>query len=254
MAVTCSGPVAGIGRLTAMTTFRVWAPLGGSGTRPARDCRGARPRRDRRRLVGEPSPDAGTGHRLRLPARRRRAAPARPALALAAATACTGVSRVYDHAAYGWTGRRLARGAQLPGAVIYELHVGTFTPEGTFDAAIDRLDHLVDLGVDLVELMPVNAFDGGWQLGLRRRRSGTRCTSRYGGPDGLQALRRRLPRAAASRCVLDVVYNHLGPSGNYLAAVRALLQRRQRNTWGDVAEPRRRRLATRCAATSSTTR
>ncbi|GAB2704869.1 hypothetical protein GCM10027089_28850 [Nocardia thraciensis] len=56
----------------------------------------------------------------------------------------------------GWTGRQLA------GAVFYELHIGTFTPEGTFDAAVGRLDHLVRLGVTTVELMPVNAFNGVW--------------------------------------------------------------------------------------------
>ena len=62
-----------------------------------------------------------------------------------------------------WTGRRIA------GACIYELHIGTFTAEGTFDAAIEQLDDLVDLGVDFVELMPVNAFNGTSRLGLRRR-------------------------------------------------------------------------------------
>src|SRR6185437_3995352 len=84
-----------------------------------------------------------------------------------------GPSRVYDHSAFTWTdrawtdrgfGERTWTGRQLPGAVIYELHIGTFTPQGTFDAAIERLDHLADLGVDLVELLPVAAFNGehGW--------------------------------------------------------------------------------------------
>jgi len=74
-----------------------------------------------------------------------------------------GLSRAYDHDAFGWTDAAW-RGRALPGSVTYELHIGTFTPAGTFDAAIERLDHLVELGVDLVEVMPVAAFPGvhGW--------------------------------------------------------------------------------------------
>jgi maltooligosyltrehalose trehalohydrolase len=122
-------------------------------------------------------------------------------------------SRVYDAAAYqwsdhGWTGRPVA------GRLIYELHVGTFTEEGTFAAAADRLDHLVDLGVDFVELMPVNAFDGthGWGydgvLWYAVQQS-------YGGPDGLKAFVDACHRRGLG-VLLDVVYNHLGPSGAYL--------------------------------------
>ena len=107
-----------------------------------------------------------------------------------------------------WTGR------SLPGSVLYELHIGTFTPGGTFDSAIPRLDHLVDLGVDFVEVMPVNAFDGtrGWGY------DGVlwyAVTENYGGPAGV----RRFVDACHERglgVVLDVVYNHLGPSGAYL--------------------------------------
>ncbi len=74
-----------------------------------------------------------------------------------------GPSRVVDHDAFAWTDEQW-RGVPLPGGVLYELHVGTFTPEGTFDAAIERLDHLVDLGISAVELLPCNAFAGerGW--------------------------------------------------------------------------------------------
>ncbi|GAA4861524.1 malto-oligosyltrehalose trehalohydrolase [Actinomycetospora straminea] len=107
-----------------------------------------------------------------------------------------------------WTGR------SLPGAVIYEMHVGTFTPEGTFASAEERLDHLVELGVDFVEVLPVNAFDGtrGWGY------DGVlwyAVTENYGGP----AAFRRFVDACHARglgVVLDVVYNHLGPSGAYL--------------------------------------
>jgi maltooligosyltrehalose trehalohydrolase len=127
-------------------------------------------------------------------------------------TGVHGASRVHldtfawtDHA---WTGRR------LPGAVLYELHIGTFTPGGTFDSAIERLDHLAGLGVDLVEVLPVNAVDGprnwgydgvGWYA----------VTENYGGPDAFK----RFVDACHARgmgVVLDVVYNHLGPSGAYL--------------------------------------
>ncbi|MBF6330119.1 malto-oligosyltrehalose trehalohydrolase [Nocardia transvalensis] len=122
-----------------------------------------------------------------------------------------------------WTGR------QLPGSVIYELHVGTFTPEGTFDAAIRRLDHLVDLGVTTVELMPVNAFNGVWNWGY----DGVlwyAVHEPYGGPDGLQ----RFVNACHGRglaVALDVVYNHLGPSGNYLPRFGPYLSE-GRNSWG----------------------
>ncbi|MFT4124786.1 MAG: malto-oligosyltrehalose trehalohydrolase [Gordonia sp. (in: high G+C Gram-positive bacteria)] len=108
----------------------------------------------------------------------------------------------------GWRGR------DVRGAVIYELHIGTFTPEGTLDSAIGRLDDLVDLGVDFVEPLPLNAFNGvhgwgydgvGWYA----------VHEPYGGPDALA----RFVDAAHTRglgVILDVVYNHLGPSGNYL--------------------------------------
>ena len=121
-----------------------------------------------------------------------------------------------------WTGRRLA------GGIVYELHVGTFTPAGTFDAAIDRLEHLVELGVTFVELMPVNAFNGAHNWGY----DGVlwyAVHEGYGGPDGLQ----RFVDACHGRglaVVLDVVYNHLGPSGNYLDRFGPYLG--NANTWG----------------------
>ncbi len=105
-------------------------------------------------------------------------------------------------------------GRSVLGAIIYELHVGTFTPAGTLDSAIDKLDHLIDLGVDFVELMPVNAFNGdvGWGYdGV----DWFAVQESYGGPDALV----RFVDACHARgigVVLDVVYNHLGPSGNYL--------------------------------------
>ncbi|WP_370961250.1 malto-oligosyltrehalose trehalohydrolase [Amycolatopsis sp. cg9] len=122
-------------------------------------------------------------------------------------------SRVYDHAEFEWTDDAW-HGRQLPGAVLYELHVGTFTEGGTFDAAIDRLDHLVDLGITHVELLPVNSFDGTAGWGYDGVLWGA-VHEPYGGPDGFK----RFVDAAHARglaVVLDVVYNHLGPSGAYL--------------------------------------
>ena len=108
-----------------------------------------------------------------------------------------------------WTGRQLA------GGIIYELHVGTFTPEGTLTAAIDRLDHLVELGIDFVELMPVNAFNGHHNWGY----DGVlwyAVHEGYGGPLGVPCSSSTPAIRRASAVIQDVVYNHLGPSGNYL--------------------------------------
>jgi maltooligosyltrehalose trehalohydrolase len=141
-----------------------------------------------------------------------------------------GPSRVYDQAAYEWHDGEW-RGRDLAGAVFYELHVGTFTEGATFDSAIDRLDHLVDLGVTHVELLPVNAFNGVWNWGY----DGVdwyAVHAPYGGPDGLK----RFVDAAHGKglaVVLDVVYNHLGPSGNYLPLFGPYLKS-GRNTWGDL--------------------
>ena len=122
-------------------------------------------------------------------------------------------SRTYDHGTFAWTDDAWS-GRALEGSVLYELHIGTFTPGGTFDAAIERLDHLVDLGVDIVEVLPVNAFDGPRGWGYDGVLWGA-VHEPYGGPDGFK----RLVDACHARglgVALDVVYNHLGPSGAYL--------------------------------------
>jgi maltooligosyltrehalose trehalohydrolase len=137
-------------------------------------------------------------------------------------------SRVYDHDEFRWTDHGWT-GRALPGAVIYELHIGTFTPEGTFDAAIDRLNHLAYLGVDFVELLPVNAFNGdhGWGY------DGV-CWyaphEPYGGPDGLK----RFVDACHARglaVLIDAVYNHFGPSGAYAPMFAPVLSSGV-NSWG----------------------
>jgi maltooligosyltrehalose trehalohydrolase len=139
-----------------------------------------------------------------------------------------GPSRLYDNSAFDWTDQTWT-GRQLPGSVVYELHIGTFTSEGTFAAAIERLDHLVDLGVDLVELLPVNAFNGEHNWGY----DGV-CWyaphEPYGGPDGLK----RFVDACHGRglgVLLDVVYNHFGPSGAYAPMFAPYLAETQ-NPWG----------------------
>lgn len=140
-------------------------------------------------------------------------------------------SQVVDHAAFAWHDAGF-HPPSLAGAVLYELHVGTFTVAGTFDAAVERLDHLVELGVSHVELLPVNSFDGthGWGY------DGVALFAPfepYGGPDGLK----RLVDACHARglgVILDVVYNHLGPSGNYLGRFAPYFTDRYRTPWGEA--------------------
>ena len=140
-----------------------------------------------------------------------------------------GLSRVVDHGAHEWADASW-RGVPLAGAVLYELHVGTFTAAGTFDAAIERLDHLRDLGVTAVELLPCNAFAGerGWGYdGV----AWFAVHAPYGGPDGLK----RFVDACHARglgVVMDVVYNHLGPAGNYLPEFGPYLTEAHHTPWG----------------------
>jgi len=139
-----------------------------------------------------------------------------------------GPSRSYDHGAFRWTDRGW-RGGPLRGAVIYEMHVGTFTGPGTFDAAIERLDHLHDLGVDTIELMPVAAFPGqhGWGYdGIHL----WAVHEPYGGPDG---LKRFVDACHARRLavLLDVVYNHVG-IGNRLSEFGPYFTEAHVTPWG----------------------
>jgi maltooligosyltrehalose trehalohydrolase len=142
-----------------------------------------------------------------------------------------GPSRVVDHGAFPWTDDEWT-GAHLPSAVIYELHIGTFSREGTFDGAIPHLEHLVELGVTAVELMPVAEFAGdrGWGydgVSLFAPHSG------YGGPDGLKRFVDACHNQGLA-VVLDVVYNHLGPEGNYLGAYGPYFTDFFSTPWGDA--------------------
>ncbi len=142
-----------------------------------------------------------------------------------------GRSRFVDHAAFGWTDADWNAPA-LDSAIVYELHVGTFTAAGTFDAAIDRLGHLKELGATHVELMPVAEFSGdrGWGY------DGVDLFAphhAYGGPEGLK----RLVAACHARglaVLIDVVYNHFGPAGNYLPRFGPYQTHHYATPWGDA--------------------
>ena len=138
-------------------------------------------------------------------------------------------SRIYDHKAFVWTDAEF-QASPLAGSVIYELHPGTFTTAGTLDAAIQKLDYLVDLGITHVELLPVASFAGNHGWGY----DGVALYSvhePYGGPDALK----RFVNAAHQRglaVLLDVVYNHFGPVGNYTGKYAPYLTEAHHTPWG----------------------
>ena len=142
-----------------------------------------------------------------------------------------GPSRTVDHAAFDWQHDHWDL-SPLGEAILYELHIGTFTPAGTFDSAIQKLGYLVDLGITHVELMPVAEFSGtrGWGY------DGVDLYAphhAYGGPDGLK----RLVDACHARglgVILDVVYNHLGPAGNYLGRFGPYFTDKYSTPWGSA--------------------
>jgi maltooligosyltrehalose trehalohydrolase len=141
-----------------------------------------------------------------------------------------GRSAVVDHDAFDWSAPWPGRA--LPGAVLYELHVGTFTPEGTFDAAVDWLPHLVRLGITHITLMPVCPFPGrhGWGYeGV----SLWAVHEPYGGPEAMKRFVDAAHRHSLG-VVLDVVHNHLGPSGNHLPAFGPYFTDRHHTPWGDA--------------------
>lgn len=143
-----------------------------------------------------------------------------------------GPSAVVDPEAFRWTDQGWA-GLPLEALILYELHVGTFTPEGTFQAVIPRLRYLRDeLGVTAIELMPVAecpgrrnwGYDGAYPFAPQ---------SSYGGPDGFKALVDAC-HAGGIAVILDVVYNHLGPEGNYLGDFGPYFTDRYRTPWGQA--------------------
>lgn len=142
-----------------------------------------------------------------------------------------GPSRLFDAERHRWDDGSWG-GVDVRGALFYELHVGTFTAEGTLDSAVARLDHLVVLGVDVVELMPLAAFPGRWGWGY----DGVDLYAvhePYGGPAALQRFVDACHTRGLAVC-LDVVYNHLGPSGNYLHGYGPYFTDKHHTPWGQA--------------------
>jgi maltooligosyltrehalose trehalohydrolase len=209
-----------------MHTFEVWAPLAhtlevriGSSSHPMEQSDGdwwragvqeAQPGTDYSFVVdgGEPVPDP-----------RSRWQP----------EGVNGPSRIVDDSSFRWTDQNW-QARPLSSAVIYELHVGTFTPEGTFKSTIERLDYLVSLGITHVELMPLNEFSGPWGWGY----DGVDLYAphhAYGTPDDLKTLVNSC-HAKGLAVLLDVVYNHFGPAGNYLGSFGPYLTEAYKTPWG----------------------
>jgi maltooligosyltrehalose trehalohydrolase len=142
-----------------------------------------------------------------------------------------GPSALVDPAAFEWTDQRFA-GHALADLVFYELHVGAFTTAGTFEGVIPHLDRLVDLGITALELMPIAEFPGSRNWGY----DGVHLyapQSTYGGPRGLARLVDAAHRRGLS-VILDVIYNHLGPEGNYLAEYGPYFTERYKTPWGSA--------------------
>ena len=212
-----------------MRRFEVWAPaaegvelvLGGERREPMRECGGG---------WFETHADASVGDRYGFSLD---GGPARPdPRSRFQPDGVHALSAVVGDELFSWEHAGF-RAPPVASAVIYELHVGTFTPEGTLDAAADRLDHLVELGVTHVELLPLNAFPGerGWGY------DGV-CWfaphAAYTGPDGPAAVKRFVDacHGRGLAVVLDVVYNHLGPSGNYLGEFGPYFSDAYNTPWG----------------------
>jgi maltooligosyltrehalose trehalohydrolase len=142
-----------------------------------------------------------------------------------------GASRLYDQKAFEWHDSRW-QGPPLTGAIIYEMHIGTFTPEGTFDAAIGHLEYLFKLGITHVEIMPIAAFPGDFGWGY----DGVALFAVreiYGGPEGLKRFVDACHEHGLA-VLLDVVYNHFGPVGSYANKFGPYLTDKHHTPWGDA--------------------
>lgn len=233
--MTFGATPAPMSRGTNDVAFRVWAP--GARTVEIEVCRsGAAP------LVAPLTPDdrelfsasvpAAPGDRYRI---RRDDGPLWPDPASRfQPDGVHGASEIIDADAFAWTDAGW-RGRPMRDFVIYELHVGTFSASGTFDGVREHLRDLVDLGVTAIELMPIAAFPGRWNWGY----DGAALfapSERYGRPDDLRRLV-DAAHAAGISVLLDVVYNHLGPDGAYLAAFAPAVLRSDRDgPWGGALD------------------
>jgi maltooligosyltrehalose trehalohydrolase len=217
----------------AGASFRVWAPLASAVELVLPDGDGERRIPLEREATGHFcgfAPDVGAGARYgfsldgqpALPDPASRFQPDGP----------HGLSAVIDPGAFKWSDARW-RGLPMKQAVIYELHLGTFTPEGSYAAAAGQLERLADLGVNAVELMPVADFPGefGWGYDGVNMFAPTRL---YGSPDDLRGFVDRA-HSLGIAVILDVVYNHLGPDGNYLGSFSdSYRSSRHATEWGDA--------------------
>lgn len=209
-----------------MRTFRVWAPKPGRVELVVGGRRLAMKQSERGwwELAGVVA-EAGTRYGFALDGGEVRPDPRSPSQP----EGVLGLSEVFDHGAYAWNDGAW-RGMQLAGAVLYELHTGTFSPDGTFDGIIENLPHLARLGVDAIELMPVAEFSGdrGWGYDGADLFAPHHV---YGGPTGLKRLVDGC-HSARLGVVIDVVYNHLGPVGNFLSEFGPYFSDRHRTDWG----------------------
>ncbi|HEY9301017.1 MAG TPA: alpha-amylase family glycosyl hydrolase, partial [Phormidium sp.] len=140
-------------------------------------------------------------------------------------------SEIFDHSTFNWSDRDWS-GIRLEDYIIYELHIGTFTPEGTFEAVIGQLPRLKELGINAIEIMPVAQFPGERNWGY----DGVypyAVQNSYGGPDGLKKLINACHLEGIA-VILDVVYNHLGPEGNYLPNFGPYFTKKYHGDWGDA--------------------
>lgn len=140
-------------------------------------------------------------------------------------------SRVVDHASHSWRDKSW-KGRELKEMIIYELHVGTYTAAGTFEAVIDKLDHLNELGINTLELMPISSFPGERNWGY----DGVypfAAQENYGGVDGLKKLVDACHERGFS-IILDVVYNHFGPEGNYISQYGPYFTDKYHTPWGSA--------------------
>ncbi|NLC11967.1 MAG: malto-oligosyltrehalose trehalohydrolase, partial [Firmicutes bacterium] len=140
-----------------------------------------------------------------------------------------GYSQVVDHGSYEWRDS-CWQGLDLEDYIIYELHVGTFSPEGTFKGVEQRLDYLKDLGITAVEFMPLTQTPGRWNWGYDGCNLFS-VNSNYGTPQDLKCLVDACHQRKMA-VILDVVYNHLGPEGNYLPFFGPFFTDKHETPWG----------------------
>jgi maltooligosyltrehalose trehalohydrolase len=142
-----------------------------------------------------------------------------------------GPSQVTDHDSFRWEDSEW-NGVPLAAMIIYELHTGTFTPEGTFEAIIPRLDELKDMGINVLEIMPIAQFPGERNWGYDGA-CPFAVQNSYGGPTDFKWLVNECHKRGIA-VILDVVYNHLGPEGNYLWDYGHYFTKKYRTPWGDA--------------------